>query len=113
MAGYLLGANVISETRRVGANPNVTAFISSAAANELFVSALTVGELWKGVSLKRRTDKAAGDQLAEWVQGIETLFANQVLPVDARSPVFGASYAPPRAFPSSTPPSQQLRSLMV
>ena len=53
MAGYLLDTNVISETRRVKANPNVTAFISSAPSNELFVSALTVGELWKGVALKR------------------------------------------------------------
>ncbi len=83
MAGYLLDTNVISETRRVKANPKVTAFITSASANELFVSALTVGELWKGVALKRRTDKPAGDQLAGWVQGIETLFANQVLPMDA------------------------------
>jgi predicted nucleic acid-binding protein len=83
MAGYLLDTNVISETRRAKANPSVTAFIASASANELFVSALTVGELWKGVALKRRTDKPAGDQLAGWVQGIETLFTNQVLPVDA------------------------------
>jgi toxin FitB len=83
MAGYLLDTNVISETRRAKAAPSVTAFIASASANELFVSALTVGELWKGVALKRRTDKPAGDQLAGWVQGIETLFANQVLPVDA------------------------------
>jgi predicted nucleic acid-binding protein len=83
MAGCLLDTNVISETRRAKANPSVTAFIASASANELFVSALTVGELWKGVALKRRTDKPAGDQLAGWVQGIETLFANQVLPVDA------------------------------
>lgn len=83
MADYLLDTNVISETRRVKANPKVTAFITSASANELFVSALTVGELWKGVALKRRADKLAGDQLAGWVQGIETLFANQVLPLDA------------------------------
>jgi predicted nucleic acid-binding protein len=83
MAGYLLDTNVISETRRVKANPKVTAFIALAPANELFVSALTVGELWKGVALKRRTDEAAGEQLAGWVQGIETLFANQVIPVDA------------------------------
>ncbi len=83
MAGYLLDTNVISETRRIKANPQVTAFITSALTNELFVSALTVGELWKGVALKRRTDRPAGDQLAGWVQGIETLFANQVLPMDA------------------------------
>ena len=83
MAGYLLDTNVISETRRVKANPKVAAFIASAAASELFVSALTIGELWKGVALKRRTDKLAADQLAGWVQGIETAFASQVLPVDA------------------------------
>ncbi len=83
MAGYLLDTNVISETRRVKANPKVTAFISSASASELFLSALTLGELWKGVAMKRRTDKLAGDQIAGWVQGIEAAFASQVLPVDA------------------------------
>ncbi len=83
MTGYLLDTNVISETRRVKANTKVTAFIASAAATGLFVSALTVGELWKGVALKQRTDKLAAAQLAGWVQGIETAFGSQVLPVDA------------------------------
>jgi hypothetical protein len=83
MTGYLLDTNVISETRRVKANPKVTAFIASAAASELYVSALTVGELWKGVAFKQRTDKLAAAQLAGWVQSIETAFASQVLPVDA------------------------------
>jgi predicted nucleic acid-binding protein len=74
---------VISETRKAHANAKVMAFIASAAANQLFLSALTIGELRKGIALKRRTDEAAADRLAAWVDGIESAFADRVLAVDA------------------------------
>jgi predicted nucleic acid-binding protein len=81
--GYLLDTNVISETRKSRADSGVIAFLSAADADGLFVSVLTLGELRKGVAAKRRTDPVAADQLAAWVDGIETTFADQVLPVDA------------------------------
>ncbi len=82
-AGYLLDTNVISETRKAHANAKVMAFIASAGANQLFVSALTLGELRKGVALKRRSDAKAAEVLGAWVDGIETTFADRVLPIDA------------------------------
>ncbi|PWB78858.1 MAG: hypothetical protein C3F11_21955 [Methylocystaceae bacterium] len=42
-----------------------------------------MGELRKGVAAKRRTDPDAADQLGAWVDGIETTFADRVLPIDA------------------------------
>lgn len=81
--GYLLDTNVISETRKARADSGVIAFLSAAEAAGLFLSALTLGELRKGVAAKRRTDPGAADQLGAWVDGIETTFADRVLPIDA------------------------------
>ncbi len=81
--GYLLDTNVISETRKARADGGVIAFLSAAEAAGLFLSVLTLGELRKGVAAKYRTDPGAADQLGAWVDGIETIFADRVLPIDA------------------------------
>jgi predicted nucleic acid-binding protein len=81
--GYLLDTNVISETRKSRADRGVIAFLSATDAAGLFLSVLTLGELRKGVAARRRIDPAAADQLGAWVDGIETTFADRVLPVDA------------------------------
>jgi toxin FitB len=80
-AGYLLDTNVLCETRRVRADLGVTAFLSGAEGTSLFVSVLTMGELRKGVEAKRRADPTAAEDLGKWVDGIETIFADRVLPV--------------------------------
>lgn len=80
--GYLLDTNVISETRKLRANLGVMAFLSTADGEGLFLSVLTLGELRKGVEAKRRTDAAIAEQLGAWVDGLETTFADRVLPVD-------------------------------
>src|SRR6266516_3127398 len=82
-AGYLLDTNVISETRKIRAAPGVTAFLDAANPAGLFLSVLTLGELRKGVAARHRSDPAAADRLGAWVDGIETMFADRVLPVDA------------------------------
>jgi predicted nucleic acid-binding protein len=82
MAGYLLDTNVISETRKTRADAGVLAFITAADAVGLFLSVLSLGELRKGVAARRRADSAAADRLGMWVDGIETTFADRVLPVD-------------------------------
>ena len=81
-AGYLLDTNLISETRKIRADSGVMAFLAAADAVGLFLSVLTLGELRKGVEAKRRTDSATADRLGAWVDGIETTFADRILPVD-------------------------------
>lgn len=81
--GYLLDTNVVSETRKTRADSGVIAFLSAADAAGLYLSALTLGELRKGVEAKRHDDPAAADRLGVWVDGIETTFADRVLPIDA------------------------------
>ena len=68
--------------RKVRADAGFMAFLATADATGLFLSVLTLGELRKGVEAKRRTDSATADRLGAWVDGIETTYADRILPVD-------------------------------
>ncbi|WP_263409002.1 type II toxin-antitoxin system VapC family toxin [Terriglobus tenax] len=79
---FLLDTNVLSETRRKRPELRVMDFLSNAPANSLFLSVLSIGELKKGVSLKLKTDKAAGEAIGAWVDGLEANFADRILVID-------------------------------
>jgi predicted nucleic acid-binding protein len=81
--GLSLDTNFISETRKVRADAGVLAFLNAADTAGFFLSVLTLGELREGVEAKRRTDSVTAACLEAWVDGIETTFADRVLPVDA------------------------------
>jgi predicted nucleic acid-binding protein len=80
---YLLDTNVLSETRRKNADERVMAFLAGAEPLALYISVLTLGELRKGVALKRRTDPDSAKRLAGWVDGLEFSFADRILGIDA------------------------------
>jgi hypothetical protein len=98
-AGYLLGTNFISETRKIRTNAGVMAFLSAADTAGLFLSVLTLGELRKGVEAKRRTDSVTAATLGLWVDGIETTFADRVLPVDAAAARLWGELSARRSLP--------------
>jgi predicted nucleic acid-binding protein len=96
---YLIDTNVISETRkRERANSGVRAFFRQAAREgaALYLSALTVGELQRGVALIRhRGDTAQAALLEQWLVSVLEDFGRQVLPVDAEvARVWGQLRAP-------------------
>ena len=82
VAGYLLDTNVVSETRKVRPDPHVLGFLGTAHAAALFLSALTLGELRKGVAAQRHADPGAAARLGSWVDDIETTYTDRVLPID-------------------------------
>jgi predicted nucleic acid-binding protein len=98
-AGYLLDTNFISETRKIRSNAGVTAFLSATDTAGLFLSVLTLGELRKGVEAKRRTDSVTAASLGVWVDGIETTFADRVLPVDAAAARLWGELSASRSLP--------------
>lgn len=97
--GYLLDTNFISETRKIRTNAGVKAFLSAADTAGLFLSVLTLGELRKGVEAKRRTDSVTAASLGVWVDGIETTFADRVLPVDAAAARLWGELSARRSLP--------------
>ena len=81
--GFLLDTNVLSETRRPRPEQKVLDFLAAIDPSQLFVSVLTMGELRKGIEIRRRTDEAAANSLAGWVDTIEQDFLERILPINA------------------------------
>ena len=80
---YLLDTNVLSETRKRQADERVIAFLNGVDPSSLYFSILTLGELRKGVALKRQSDADAAKQLGSWVDGLELSFSDRILGIDA------------------------------
>jgi len=80
---YLLDTNILSETRRKQPDPRVTSFLASTDDSALYISALSLGELRKGIAIKERTDPASAHQLTTWADGLELGFADHILAIDA------------------------------
>ncbi len=79
----LLDTNVLSETRKKQADPRVISFLAAAEPSPLYLSVLTLGELKKGVALKKRSDPDGAKRIASWVDGLELSFADRILGIDA------------------------------
>ncbi len=80
MKRYLLDTNVVSELRKPRPHGAVLAWINRLQADQIFLSAVSLGELQTGVELTRRQDPAKAAEIEFWVDRLaESL---QVLPMD-------------------------------
>jgi hypothetical protein len=77
---YLLDTCVISEARR--RTPQAVAWLRSTRSETLFLSAITVGEIMKGVAMKLRTDPPAASGLLRWLDELRVVYSSRILPVD-------------------------------
>jgi predicted nucleic acid-binding protein len=84
---YLIDTNVVSEARkRANANPGVLDFFKHivAADEPVYLSAVSVGELRRGVELIRhRGDIDQAKRLEEWLTMVLEQFAGNILALDA------------------------------
>ncbi len=84
---FLVDTNVISEARKgCRADPGVQAFWVAAARDDstLFLAAVTVGELRRGVELIRhRGDQPQAQLLEQWLDAVLQAYADRVLALDA------------------------------
>ena len=79
---FLLDTNILSELRkRHLANPKVRAWYNTVEDSELFTSVLVIGEIRRGVELKRPTNPAFAAKLERWLQSIQQDFRHRILPV--------------------------------
>lgn len=80
---YLLDTNVVSELRRPRPHGGVVAWVESVADEDLFISAVTLGELQAGVEIARERDPEKAAALDAWVDRVEQSY--NVLPMDGRA----------------------------
>ena len=81
MTRYLLDTNVVSELRRHKPHGAVVAWMSTLRPEQIFLSAVTMGELQAGVELTRRSDEAKAVEIETWLSAVESSFA--ALPMDS------------------------------
>ena len=77
----LLDTNVVSELRRPRPHGAVLDWIAEVPAKQLFVSAVTVGEIQAGIEITREQDSAKAEELEAWLDKVIASYG--VLPLDA------------------------------
>lgn len=80
---YLLDTNVLSEARRPRGDEGVRRWTSSVPAEDLYVSALVIGEVRRGVERLMRRDSRQAATYEVWLATILSDYADRILPVDA------------------------------
>ena len=81
MTKYLLDTNVISELRKPKPHGGVIAWIGRLRDDQLYISAVTIGELQRGVERTRSQDAAKAREIELWIDAVGN--SSNVLPMDA------------------------------
>jgi len=77
---YLLDTNVISELRKRKPHGAVLAWLRALREEQIFLSAVTMGELQAGIELTRTQDPQKASDIEHWLDQIAESY--QILPMD-------------------------------
>lgn len=78
---YLLDTNVVSELRKPRPHGGVVAWLESMDDAQLYLSAVTLGELQAGIELTREQDPQKAQEIEAWLELVAGAY--NVLPMDA------------------------------
>jgi predicted nucleic acid-binding protein len=78
---YLLDTNIVSELRKRKPHGAVLAWLDTLRPEQIFISAVTIGELQAGAELTRKNDPAKAEEIESWLMSTEGAFS--VIPMDA------------------------------
>lgn len=80
----LLDTNVVSEVRKGSCHPGVRAWVAAQATDTLYISAITVLEIQRGISLAgQRGDSLQASVFTRWLdEMVLPAFAGRILPID-------------------------------
>lgn len=80
-SAYLLDTNVVSELRKQRPHGGVLAWLQSVDDTQLYLSAVTLGEIQAGVELTREQDPGKAEEIEAWLALVAGAY--NVLPMDA------------------------------
>lgn len=69
---YLLDTNVVSELRRSKPHGAVLAWLQGVDDKDLYISAVTIGEIQAGIELTREQDGEKAAQIELWLDQVAT-----------------------------------------
>ncbi|SFB57242.1 hypothetical protein SAMN03159496_05270 [Rhizobium sp. NFR07] len=76
---YLVDTNIVSEARR--GTPEAVSWLRSVNPLSVHMSALTLGEIMRGIALKQKADPRAAAHLTEWLRKLRHDHLDRILPV--------------------------------
>ena len=79
----LLDTCVLSEVRHPQGSTKVKDFLRACNDTDLFISAITVGELVRGISLLHQSTRK--NALSQWLNELEVQFADRILSIDSET----------------------------
>jgi toxin FitB len=80
---YVLDTNVISELRKNKPHGAVLAWLQTVNAHQLFLSAVTIGEIQEGIETTKVQDVKKAQEIEAWLEKIIDSFG--VLPMDGKA----------------------------
>jgi predicted nucleic acid-binding protein len=81
MKKFLLDTNVVSELRKPKPHGAVVAWLTTLREEQVFLSAVTLGELQAGIEVTRHQDPQKAEEIEAWIDQLEASY--QILPMDA------------------------------
>ena len=81
MRRYLLDTNVISEIRKLRPHRAVLEWLRGLLVEQIFLSAVTLGELQAGIERTRRNDEMKAREIEAWADMLAGSY--NILPMDA------------------------------
>jgi toxin FitB len=82
---YLLDTDVVSARRRPDRAPSVSKWISKIPDDQLFMSAISLGELTRGLARQDSLNPAFANVLRLWLDMTEGFFETRILPYEKRT----------------------------
>ena len=77
---YLIDTCVIAKARR--RTPQAVKWLAAAHPDSLFLSAITIAEVAKGVAMKARGDPGPAAVFGRWLDELRLVYASRILPID-------------------------------
>ena len=79
---FLIDTDVLSALQPAPRDANVEAWFRRQRASDLFLSVVTIGEIERGIALRRHLDPVFASTLAAWLDQVLAAYSQRILPFD-------------------------------
>ena len=79
---YLLDTVILSELRKRDRNPGIVTWVRSVRSSDLFLSVVSIGEVERGIALKKGENPEFALTLTHWLETVLRHYEDRILSVD-------------------------------
>ena len=91
---FLVGTDVLSALRRRERHPKLAQWLAGQRTADLYLSAVTVGEIERGITQQHRRHPSFARELVAWLDWVLAWYGHRVLAVDVSPRRAGGGVCP-------------------